>query len=65
VTTEAVIEGKAGNFYGGWGFYFVRKYLAQTHDPSHKDDPMKGYDESVAGTYIPRGIPKIKCWCTT
>ena len=55
VTTEAVIEGKAGDFYGGWGFYFVRKYLAQTHDPSHNDDPMKGYDESVAGTYVPPG----------
>jgi hypothetical protein len=55
VTTEAAIEGKAGDFYGGWGFYFVRKYLAETHDPSHSDDPLKGYDESVAGTYIPPG----------
>ena len=55
VTSEAAIEGKAGDFYGGWGFYFVRKYLAQSHDPSHKDDPMKGYDESVAGTYMPPG----------
>ena len=55
VTTEAVIEGKSGDFYGGWGFYFVRKYLAQSHDPSHSDDPMRGYDESVAGTYIPPG----------
>jgi len=25
VTTEAVFEGKSGDFYGGWGFYFARK----------------------------------------
>ncbi len=60
VTPEAVIEGKAGGFYGGWGFYFVRKYLAQRHDPSHKDDPMQGYDESVAGSYIPPGHAQDK-----
>jgi hypothetical protein len=55
VTTEAAIEGKAGDFYGGWGFYFVRKYLAESHSSSHSDDPMKGHDESVAGIYIPPG----------
>jgi hypothetical protein len=55
VTTEAAVEGKAGDFYGGWGFYFVRKYLAESHPASHSDDPMKGHDESVAGTYIPPG----------
>ncbi len=55
VTTEATIEGKVGDFYGGWGFYFVRKYLAESHPASHGDDPMKGHDESVAGTYIPPG----------
>ncbi len=55
ITTEAVIEGRSGNFYGGWGFYFVRKYLAETHSSSHKDDPMNGYKESVAGRYIPPG----------
>ena len=55
VTTEAVIEGRAGGFYGGWGFYFVRKYLAESHDPSHWDDPMQGYEDSVAGTCIPPG----------
>jgi len=55
VTTEAVIEGRAGGFYGGWGFYFVRKYLAESHDAHHGDDPMQGHDESVAGTYIPPG----------
>jgi len=60
VTPEAVIEGKAGDFYGGWGFYFVRKYLAQRHDPSHKDYPIRGYDESVAGTYIPPGHAQDK-----
>lgn len=55
VTTEAVIEGKCRDFYGGWGFYFVRKYLAETHDSSHKDNPMNGYEESVSGTYLPPG----------
>ncbi|MCJ7491437.1 MAG: hypothetical protein MUP15_04700, partial [Dehalococcoidia bacterium] len=55
VTREAVIEGRSGDFYGGWGFYFVRRYLAETHDPSHADDPMKGYDDSVAGNYLPPG----------
>jgi hypothetical protein len=55
VTTEAVMEGKAGDFYGGWGFYFVRKYLTESHPSSHSDDPMEGYDESVAGTYLPPG----------
>ena len=33
VTTEALLEGKWGNSYGGWGFYFVRKYLADSHLP--------------------------------
>jgi hypothetical protein len=60
VTAEATIEGRAGNFYGGWGFYFVRKYLAQSHDSSHRDDPMNGYRESVNGTYVPPGIGRDK-----
>jgi hypothetical protein len=55
VTTEAAIEGKAGDFYGGWGFYFVRKYLAEKLEPGAADDPMSGYEESVAGTYLPPG----------
>lgn len=55
VTTEALIEGKADDFYAGWGFYFVRKYLAETHPASHTDDPMRGYEESVTGKYIPPG----------
>ena len=55
VTPEAVIEGRAGDLYGGWGFYFVRKYLAECHDASHSDDPMRGYDESVAGIHVPPG----------
>ena len=55
ITTEAVMEGRSGDFYGGWGFYFVRKYLAETHDASHADDPMKGYEESVSGEYLPPG----------
>jgi len=55
ITTEAIIEGRSGNFYGGWGFYFVRKYLAETHQPTHEDNPMNGYMESTSGTYLPPG----------
>lgn len=55
ITTEAIIEGRSGDFYGGWGFFFVRKYLSERHPSSHKDDPMKGYEDSVAGRFIPPG----------
>ncbi len=55
ISTEAIIEGKCGSLYGGWGFYFVRKYLAENHPSSHQDDPMKGYDESIAGKYLSPG----------
>jgi len=55
VTTEAAIEGKCGSFCGGWGFYFARKCLSESLEPGRSDDPMKGYEESVAGTYIPPG----------
>ena len=56
ITAEAVIEGKSGDFYGGWGFYFVRRYLAESHPAGHRDDPMRGHDESVAGSYLPPGL---------
>ena len=55
ITPEAVIEGKSGDFFGGWGFYFVRKYLAESLKEGESDDPLKGYEESVTGTYIPPG----------
>jgi hypothetical protein len=55
VTPEAVIEGRSEDFYGGWGFYFARKYLAEASGTNAIDDPMKGYEESVAGVYIPVG----------
>jgi len=55
ITTEAVLEGKYGKNYGGWGFYFARKYLAECHDSSHKDDPMNGYQDSLAGICLPPG----------
>ena len=56
VTVEAAIEGKASDFYGGWGFYFARKYLVDTLGPGAAEDPMRGHAESVAGTYIPPGL---------
>jgi hypothetical protein len=55
VTPEAVIEGKSGEFHGGWGFYFARKYLTESLWPNRHDDPMNGYEESVSGIYIPPG----------
>ena len=55
VTTEAVIEGRSEDFFGGWGFYFVRTYLADTHPQEHRDSPMNGYEESVSGMYMPPG----------
>lgn len=55
ITPEAAIEGKIGESYCGWGFYFARRYLAETLGPGQNDDPLKGYAESVAGTFIPPG----------
>ena len=55
VTTEAAIEGRSDDFYGGYGFYFVRKYLSEVSESSPGDDPMKGLEESMAGTYLPPG----------
>jgi Domain of unknown function (DUF362) len=56
VTTEAVLEGKLGDgLYGGWGFYFARRYLAENHLLSHSDDPMKGYEDSLTNNYVPPG----------
>jgi len=55
VTTEAAIEGRSDDFYGGYGFYFVRKYLSEVSDSSRGDDPMQGLEESMAGIYLPPG----------
>lgn len=56
ITAEAIFEGRSGDFYGGWGFYFVRRYLEEHHPPSHTDDPMNGYEDSVAGRYFSPGM---------
>jgi hypothetical protein len=56
VTPEAVMEGKCGDFYCGWGFYFARKYLSERLEAGTGEDPMRGHEESVAGTYIPTGL---------
>lgn len=55
LTPEAIFEGRSGDFYGGWAFYFVRKYLGGHHPQSHTDDPMNGYEESISGTYLTPG----------
>lgn len=56
VTPEMVIEGKMGEFYGGWGFYFVRKYLQEMLSAQADDDPFNGYEESLSGVYLPPGL---------
>ncbi|NVM45802.1 MAG: DUF362 domain-containing protein [Candidatus Lokiarchaeota archaeon] len=60
ITPEAVLEGKCGDFYGGWGFYFVRKYLAESLTEGEGDNPFMGYEESINGTYIPPGLVSDK-----
>ena len=55
ISTEAVLEGKDRSFYGGYGFYFVRRYLKDRHPADHTDDPMNGYAESVEGSYVEPG----------
>jgi hypothetical protein len=60
VTTEAVIEGLSDDFYGGWGFYFVRKYLAESAESSLGEDPFQGLEESMAGTFLPPGAVRDK-----
>ncbi len=66
-TTESVLEGRISRFddpnggpgsplyYGGYPFYFVRKYLKRKHSPDHQDDPMQGLMESQQGIYLPPG----------
>ncbi len=60
VTTQAIMEGRFGDDYGGWGFYFARRYLSDSHDSTHRDDPMSGYDESQAGVCLPPGRGRDK-----
>ncbi|MGZ3535439.1 MAG: DUF362 domain-containing protein [Thermodesulfobacteriota bacterium] len=62
ITPQAAIEGKIDDYYCGWGFYFVRKYLKESLPSSAgpADDPMAGYEESVSGTYIPPGLVRDK-----
>jgi hypothetical protein len=60
ITPQAIVEGKNGDFTGGWGFYFARRYLADTHAAGHTDDPMAGYQESLAGVCVPPGQARDK-----
>ena len=60
ISPEATIEGRVGDFIGGWGFYYVRKYLAERLAPGADDDPMAGHEESAAGIYLPPGLVKDK-----
>ncbi len=55
VTPEAAYEGRSDDFFGGWGFYFARRYLAEALSPELDEDPMSGLEESMAGTYVAPG----------
>lgn len=55
VTPEATYEGKSDDFYGGWGFYFIRQYLSESSQLKSGEDPMNGLEESMSGTFIPPG----------
>ncbi|WP_028313863.1 DUF362 domain-containing protein [Desulfatibacillum aliphaticivorans] len=55
VTPEAAYEGKCDDFYGGWGFYFVRRYLAETLPAGSDENPMLGYEESLSGEFVAPG----------
>ncbi|BBF43757.1 hypothetical protein lbkm_2445 [Lachnospiraceae bacterium KM106-2] len=55
ISHESTLEGKNEDFYGGYGFYFVRKYLYERHPLGHTDNPMNGYENSVNGQYLPPG----------
>jgi hypothetical protein len=59
-TPEALIEGTPygadANFWAGWAFYFVRKYLSEATTPhDSRDDPLNGYMDSIAGEYVTPG----------
>ncbi|MFH2129679.1 MAG: DUF362 domain-containing protein, partial [bacterium] len=60
IPPEAVVEGKSDDFFGGWGFYFVRQYLAERLPAGSDEDPMAGYEESVRGIYLPPGLATDK-----
>ena len=55
ITPEAVLEGKSGDFYGGWGFYFTRKYLLESLEDGDSENPLNGHEESIKGIYLPPG----------
>ncbi|TFG02841.1 MAG: DUF362 domain-containing protein, partial [Promethearchaeota archaeon] len=55
ITPEAVLEGKSGDFYGGWGFYFARKYLSESLKEGDSENPYNGHEESINGIYITPG----------
>ena len=62
ITNEAIFEGRShdfygddDNFYGGWGFYFARKYLSYHCTSDEDDNPMNSYEESCKGIYLSPG----------
>jgi hypothetical protein len=64
VTPQALMEGHQGNHYGGWGLYFIRRYLAESRLPEDREDPMRGFEDSLVGHSIPLGtiFDKLLCY---
>jgi hypothetical protein len=56
LTAQALMEGRSGDNYGGWGFYFARQYLSESRRPDDHEDPMRGFAESLEGHSAPTGM---------
>jgi hypothetical protein len=63
VTPQALMEGRQGDNYGGWGLYFIRKYLAERRLPDDTEDPMRGFEDSLHGHSTPMGEVTDKLLC--
>ena len=57
---EGLVDGEIKTFDGGWGFYYVRKYLSSHCSQDESDNPMNGYEESCNGILLAPGEAKNK-----
>jgi hypothetical protein len=63
VTPQALMEGHQGHHYGGWGLYFIRKYLAECRTVDDREDPMRGFEDSIYGHSLPLGTVTDRLLC--
>src|SRR3972149_4184171 len=52
ITPEAVIEGRSGDFYGGWGLVYALRHQGRGRGVLGEGTPLHIQGASVAGTYI-------------